>query len=147
MPYLNGYTYYKLDKKDELFKHFKGESVISLYITTNIKNTDIKMWAIFEGKIMQENELIAEQKEPNLLVSSNFTGIKNNKVVDYSLEILLPTFRLYKVGSLDISGIENLKESFVNDILAWSSKLSILKEYDEKDIIKLCYCLCVFIDE
>lgn len=105
------------------------------------------MWAIFEGKIMQENELIAEQKEPNLLVSSNFTGIKNNKVVDYSLEILLPTFRLYKVGSLDISGIENLKESFVNDILAWSSKLSILKEYDEKDIIKLCYCLCVFIDE
>ncbi|MGX2973082.1 type VI secretion system baseplate subunit TssK [Helicobacter sp. T3_23-1059] len=47
LPYLNGYVYYKLDKKDELFKHFKGESVISLYLTHNIKSPDIKMWAVF----------------------------------------------------------------------------------------------------
>ncbi|MCR6583817.1 type VI secretion system baseplate subunit TssK [Campylobacter insulaenigrae] len=47
IPYLNGYIYYKLDKKDELFKYFKGENVISLYLTTNIKNPDIKMWAVF----------------------------------------------------------------------------------------------------
>lgn len=47
IPYLNGYVYYKLDKKDELFKHFKGESTISIYLTNNIKNPDIKMWAVF----------------------------------------------------------------------------------------------------
>lgn len=47
IPYLNGYVYYKLDKKDELFKQFRGESVISIYITNNIKNPDIKMWAVF----------------------------------------------------------------------------------------------------
>lgn len=47
IPYLNGYVYYKLDKKDELFWHFKGENVISIYLTHNIKNPDIKMWAVF----------------------------------------------------------------------------------------------------
>lgn len=47
LPYLNGYVYYKLDKKDELFKFFKGESVISIYLTHNIKNPDIKAWAVF----------------------------------------------------------------------------------------------------
>ncbi len=35
----------------------------------------------------------------------------------------------------------------VNDILAISSKLSTYKEYEEKDIVKLRYCLCVFMDE
>lgn len=47
IPYLNGYVYYKLDKKDELFKYFKGENIISIYLTNNIKNPDIKMWAVF----------------------------------------------------------------------------------------------------
>lgn len=47
IPYLNGYIYYKLDKKDELFKHLKGENTISIYLTNNIKNPDIKMWAVF----------------------------------------------------------------------------------------------------
>lgn len=47
IPYLNGYVYYELDKKDELFKHFKGENTISIYLTNNIKNPDIKMWAVF----------------------------------------------------------------------------------------------------
>ncbi|MCW1360955.1 type VI secretion system baseplate subunit TssK [Campylobacter sp. US33a] len=47
IPYLNGYIYYKIDKKDELFKDFKGENVISFYLTNNINNPDIKMWAVF----------------------------------------------------------------------------------------------------
>ncbi|MBR2494581.1 type VI secretion system baseplate subunit TssK [Helicobacter sp.] len=47
IPYLNGYVYYELDKKDELFEHFKGENTISIYLTNNIKNPDIKMWAVF----------------------------------------------------------------------------------------------------
>ncbi|ARE80312.1 type VI secretion system baseplate subunit TssK [Campylobacter helveticus] len=47
LPYLNGYIYYKIDKKDPLFADFKGANVISLYLTHNIKNPDIKMWAVF----------------------------------------------------------------------------------------------------
>lgn len=47
IPYLNGYVYYKIDKKDVLFKDFKNENIISLYLTNNIKNPDIKMWAVF----------------------------------------------------------------------------------------------------
>lgn len=47
IPYLNGYIYYKLDKRDELFSSFKGESTLSIYITNNIKNPDIKVWAVF----------------------------------------------------------------------------------------------------
>lgn len=47
IPYLNGYVYYELDKKDALFADFKGENIISLYLTNTIKNPDIKMWAVF----------------------------------------------------------------------------------------------------
>lgn len=47
IPYLSGYIYYKIDKKDELFEHLRGENVISIYLTHNIKNPDIKMWAVF----------------------------------------------------------------------------------------------------
>lgn len=94
---------------------------------------------------MREN--FQDTNEVSLLLSSELSGLKNNKVIDYALELLLLTFRLSKVSSLETSAIENLKEEFVNDILTWSSKLSNSKEYDEKDIIKLRYCLCVFIDE
>ena len=47
LPYLNGYIYYKIDKKDPLFADFKGETVLSLYLTNNIKSPDIKVWAVF----------------------------------------------------------------------------------------------------
>ena len=95
---------------------------------------------------MQE-EINEETKDISLLLSSELSGLKNNKVVDYSLELLLLTFRLCNVSSLETSTIENLKEKLVNDILVWSAKLSGSKEYDEKDIVNLRYCLCVFIDE
>lgn len=88
-----------------------------------------------------------EAQEFSLLLSSDLSGLKNNKVVDYCLEILLLCFRLSKVTLLDTSTIESLREKMINNILTWSSKLSALKEYDEKDIIRLRYCLCVFIDE
>ncbi|BAM15062.1 putative type IV/VI secretion system protein [Helicobacter cinaedi PAGU611] len=89
----------------------------------------------------------AETQEFSLLLSSGLSGLGNNKVVDYCLELLLLSFRLSKVTLLDTSTIESLREKIVNDILTWSSKLSALREYDEKDIIRLRYCLCVFIDE
>lgn len=95
---------------------------------------------------MQE-QLNTETQELSLLLSSDLSGLKNNKVVDYCLEILLLSFRLSKVTLLDTSTIESLREKMINNILTWSSKLSALKEYDEKDIIRLRYCLCVFIDE
>lgn len=94
-----------------------------------------------------QKETNTESQEFGLLLSSDFSGLKNNKVVDYCLELLLLSSRLSKVTILDMSIIESLKEKLINDILIWSSKLSALKEYDEKDIIKLRYCLCVFIDE
>lgn len=94
-----------------------------------------------------QKETNTESQEFGLLLSSDFSGLKNNKVVDHCLELLLLSSRLSKVTLLDMSIIESLKEKLINDILIWSSKLSALKEYDEKDIIKLRYCLCVFIDE
>lgn len=97
---------------------------------------------------MQTNpESNTELKELGLLANSDLSGLKNNKVVDCCMEMLLLAFRLSKVNTLDISTIESLKEKMVNDILIWSSKLSATKEYEEKDIIRLRYCLCVFIDE
>ena len=92
-------------------------------------------------------EFNSESKELGLLASSDLSGLQNNKVIDCCIETLLLIFRLSKVNELDVSTIESLKEKMVNDILIWSSKLSATKEYDEKDIIKLRYCLCVFIDE
>lgn len=96
---------------------------------------------------MKTKQSNIETQEFSLLLSSDLSGLKNNKVVDYCLELLLLTFRLSKVSSLDVNMMETLREKIINDILAWSSKLSALKEYDEKDIIRLRYCLCVFIDE
>jgi len=46
LPKLNDYIYYKIDKKDEIFKSFANQSVISVYITANLSNADIKMWAL-----------------------------------------------------------------------------------------------------
>lgn len=84
---------------------------------------------------------------PSLLLSTELSGLKRNKAVDLALGLFLLTFRLSKLSSLEASTIEGLKEQFVNEILAWSAKLSSFEEYSEKDIIKLRYCLCVFIDE
>lgn len=96
---------------------------------------------------MEKKQSNIETQEFGLLLSSDLSGLKNNKVVDYCLELLLLSFRLSKVTSLDASAIESFREQIINDILTWSSKLSALKEYDEKDIIRLRYCLCVFTDE
>lgn len=88
-----------------------------------------------------------EKEEFGLLLSTDLSGLQNNKVVDYCIEMLLLSYRLSKLSSLEASDIETIREKMINEILAWSSKLSALKEYDEKDIIRLRYCLCVFIDE
>ncbi|MEH1009844.1 DotU family type IV/VI secretion system protein [Campylobacter concisus] len=43
--------------------------------------------------------------------------------------------------------MQNLREKLINDILSTTSKISNLGIYEEDDIIRLRYCLCVFIDE
>lgn len=85
--------------------------------------------------------------EPSLLLNRGFYGLLNNKVLDHSLELLLLSSRLSKIDTLETSKIEVIKEKMINDILSISSKLSTYKEYEDKDIIKLRYCLCVFMDE
>lgn len=47
IPYLSGYIYYRFNKRDEVFADFKGENIVSIYITNNIKSPDIKIWAVF----------------------------------------------------------------------------------------------------
>lgn len=43
--------------------------------------------------------------------------------------------------------ITEFRTNFINDILSISAKLSTLNKYDEQDITRFRYCLCVFIDE
>lgn len=48
LPHLSGYAYFKLDRKDPLFSSFANQNIISVYVTNNITNPDIKLWAIFQ---------------------------------------------------------------------------------------------------
>lgn len=99
------------------------------------------------GSILTTQITDKTKEELSLILVSNLEGLKNNKIIDYSLELLLLSYRLSKISSLDTSTIDNLREMLINNILDISAKLSTCKEYDEKDIIKFKYCLCVFIDE
>lgn len=99
------------------------------------------------GSILTTQITDKTKEELSLILNSSLEGLKNNKIVDYSLELLLLSYRLSKISSLDTSTIDSLRETLINNILDISAKLSTCKEYDEKDIIKFKYCLCVFIDE
>lgn len=94
------------------------------------------------------DEMLNEKKEElSLLFYSNLNGLKNNKIIDYSLELLLLSYRLSKINSMDTNAIYQLRETLVNKVLDVTAKISACKEYDEKEIVKFKYCLCVFIDE
>lgn len=82
-----------------------------------------------------------------LLLEYDFTGLENNKILDLSLPLLLFATRLSKIRDLDSEYITHTKEVLVGDVLTISSSLSALHLYEDKEIIKLRYCLCVFIDE
>lgn len=102
------------------------------------------------GGVLSMEESSANRQsniEPSLLLNHGFYGLLNNKVLDHSLELLLLSSRLSKIDILETSKIEAIKEKMINDILSISSKLSTYKEYEDKDIVKLRYCLCVFLDE
>ncbi|MCC9512418.1 DotU family type IV/VI secretion system protein, partial [Campylobacter jejuni] len=80
-------------------------------------------------------------KALSLLLDSDFDVLKNNKIIDYSLELLLLSYRLSKISYMDTSNINQLRETLINKILDITDKLSMCKEYDEKEIIKFKYCL------
>ena len=48
LPHLSGYVYFRLDKKDPMFALFSNHNIISIYLTNNISNPDIKLWAILQ---------------------------------------------------------------------------------------------------
>ncbi len=106
------------------------------------------------GLIMQTQENIVDSnKNTNdtktlpLLLEYNLLGLQNNKILDLSLPLLLFATRLSKIRNLDSNYINDINEVFVTEILTISSSLSALRIYEDKDLIKLRYCICVFIDE
>lgn len=48
IPHLSGYAYFKIDKKDPIFASFANQNTISIYLTNNIANPDIKLWALLQ---------------------------------------------------------------------------------------------------
>ncbi|TLD86147.1 MULTISPECIES: type IVB secretion system protein IcmH/DotU [Helicobacter] len=91
------------------------------------------------------------EQELSLLLETNFANhcnnMQNNKILHLTLPLLLFATRLSKTGTLDDSYITNTEETFANEILSIGSNLNALRCYEDKDLIKLRYCLCVFIDE
>ena len=78
-----------------------------------------------------------------LLLEYELVGLQNNRILDLSLPLLIFATRLSKIRDLDSEYITNIKEEIAREILAISSSLSALHIYEDKELIKLRYCLCV----
>lgn len=76
-----------------------------------------------------------------------FDALLVNPVVNYSMRIMLLAKKISEGGEFLENEVEKFKKDFVNEVLSISSKLSTLSKYDEQDITRFRYCLCVFIDE
>ncbi|QPH83664.1 DotU family type IV/VI secretion system protein [Campylobacter concisus] len=87
------------------------------------------------------------QNETSVLSQTNLLGLGTNLALDYVLPLLLLANRVSKLQNFSQSEMANLREKLINDILSTTSKISNLGIYEEDDIIRLRYCLCVFIDE
>lgn len=94
---------------------------------------------------MQDSTMI-NPKEPSLLLLSKLRGLETNKALDYYISLLLLAHRLSSISKIDMS-VEQLREDILNEILSINATLLNLKMYDEVDITRLRYCVCVFIDE
>ena len=86
------------------------------------------------------------QNETSVLSQTNLLGLGTNLALDHVLPLLLLANRVSKLQNFSQSEMANLREKLINDILS-TSKISNLGIYEEDDIIRLRYCLCVFIDE
>ena len=87
------------------------------------------------------------QNETSVLSQTNLLGLGTNLALDHVLPLLLLSNRVSKLQNFSQSEMANLREKLINDILSTTSKISNLGIYEEDDIIRLRYCLCVFIDE
>ena len=81
------------------------------------------------------------------MFESKLHGLGTNQALDHILPLLLLANRMSKIQSISQEQMVSLKEKLTNDILSISSKLASLRIYDEDDITRLRYCVCVFIDE
>lgn len=87
------------------------------------------------------------QNEISALSQTKLLGLGANPALDHVLPLLLLANRVSKLQNFSQSEMQNLREKLINDILSATSKISNLGIYEEDDIIRLRYCLCVFIDE
>ena len=87
------------------------------------------------------------QNETSVLSQTNLLGLGTNLALDHVLPLLLLANRVSKLQNFSQSEMANLREKLINDILSTTSKISNLGIYEVDDIIRLRYCLCVFIDE
>ena len=87
------------------------------------------------------------QNETSVLSQTNLLGLGTNLALDHVLPLLLLVNRVSKLQNFSQSEMANLREKLINDILSTTSKISKLGIYEDDDIIRLRYCLCVFIDE
>ena len=87
------------------------------------------------------------QNETSVLSQTNLLGLGTNLALDHVLPLLLLANRVSKLQNFSQSEMANLREKLINDILSTTSKISNLGIYEEDDIIRLRYCLCVFVDE
>ncbi|MCD8213081.1 MAG: type IVB secretion system protein IcmH/DotU [Campylobacter sp.] len=88
-----------------------------------------------------------QDKSFSILFESKLQGLGTNRALDSVLPLLLLANRMSKIQNISQEQMAILKERFINDILSISSKLASLEIYDEDDITRLRYCICVFIDE
>lgn len=86
-------------------------------------------------------------KADAVLQTLSFTGLELNPVVNNSISLLLLAKGISESQQYVETEITEFRTNFINDILSISAKLSTLNKYDEQDITRFRYCLCVFIDE
>lgn len=91
-----------------------------------------------------ENQNTEEQL--SLLQELKIQGLNSNPSLDRSLQLLILGQRLSKISYLDEEKISQIREQIANEILSLCTYLATLKIYDEVDITRLKFCLCVFLD-
>lgn len=94
--------------------------------------------------MMQNKENTEEQL--SILQELKMQGLNSNPSLDCSLQLLVLGQRLSKISYLDEKRIAQIREQMANEILSVCTFLATLKIYDEVDIARLKFCLCVFLD-
>ncbi|MCE3047615.1 type IVB secretion system protein IcmH/DotU [Helicobacter kayseriensis] len=92
------------------------------------------------------NKTHNKEEQPSLLQELKIQGLNNNPALDHSLQLLVLGQRLSKISYLDEEKISQIREQMANEIVSLTTTLATLKIYDEIDIARLKFCLCVFLD-